>query len=118
MPRKSAAVIALEERLQQERNYNMLLSKFAKALVQKKAERVAVIIERGEAWQLWSFPNNPRHGTVGLILLTEDGTPTMYAADVFDSTFQWPEWAQNAVNKFYREFYAKWQAKREAKACS
>lgn len=109
MPRKSAAVLALEERLQEERRRNVLLGKFAKALVQKKAERVAVIIHQGEAWQLWSFPNNPRHGTVGLILLTEDGMPTMYAADVFDSTFQWPEWARDAVHKFVQKFYAEWR---------
>lgn len=108
MTRKSKAVIALEEQLKEERRRNMLLGKLVMAFAQGTAKYICTVLDdTGEKYKLYSFPNNPRHRTVGLALLTADGHPTCWIADVFDSTYRWPMWVDYEINQ-YRQWFIRY----------
>jgi len=102
MPRKSKTVVELENRLAAAEHYNMLLRKLVAALMQDKARFLcAAYDDIGDRYELYAFPNNPRHNTWALALLTEDGEPTRWIADVLDEQFRWPQWVEHEVG-YYR----------------
>jgi len=103
----SKTVPELEASLETEKRRNMLLSELIAALVKKKAE-CRVIWHQGKAWKLLQFPNPVnqvgKQKTIWLALLTEEGYPTCWIANILDTDFEWPDWARDQIERM-RELY-------------